>query len=91
MAGVAMEGRMFHIPSSSMDVGFVYACAAFQTPKMSLSQVQLSGANLRRVAIEPKATRAPIERPSASTFREEENIGEETTMKMDRCVPATPR
>ena len=81
MAGVAMEGRMFPIPSSSMDVGFVDACAAFLTPKMSLSQVRPSGANLHRVTIEPKATHAPIERPSASTFREEENIGEETSMK----------
>ena len=87
MAGVAMERRMFRIPSSSMDVGFVDACAAFLTPKMSLSQVRPSGANLRRVTIEPKATRAPIERPSASTFHEEENIGEETTMKMDLATP----
>ena len=39
MAGVAMEGRMFRIPSSSMDVGFIDACAAYLTPKMSLSQV----------------------------------------------------
>ena len=87
MADVAMEGRMFRIPSSSMDVGFVDACAAFLTPKMSLSQVRPSGANLRRVAIEPKTTRAPIERPSASTFREEETIAEATSMKMDLATP----
>ena len=87
MAGVAMEGRIFRIPSSSMDVGFVDACAAFLTPKMSLSQVRPSGANLHCVAIEPKATRAPIERPSVSTFREEENIGEETSMIMDLATP----
>ena len=47
IAGVAMEGRMFRIPSSSMDIGFIDVCAAHLTPKMSLSQVLPSGANLR--------------------------------------------
>ena len=71
-----MVDRIFGIPSSSNDVGFIDACAAYLTPKMSHSQVRPSGANLRRVAIEPKGTRAPTERPSASTFREEDNIAD---------------
>ena len=53
MAGVAMSGRIFRIPSSHVDVGFIDACAAFLTPKMALSQVRPSGCNLRRIAIEP--------------------------------------
>ena len=87
MAGVAMEGGMFRIPSSSMDVGFIDACASYLTPKMSLSQVRPSGANLRRVAIEPKPTRAPTERPSVSTYREEDNIAEATALKIDLVTP----
>ena len=78
---------MFRIPSSSMDVGFIDACAAYLTPKMSLSQVRPSGANLRRVAIEPKPTLAPTERPSASTYREEDNIAEATALKIDLVTP----
>ena len=87
MAGVAMEGRMFRIPSSSMVVGFIDACEAYLTPKMSLSQVRPSGANRRRVAIEPKPTRAPTERPSTSTYREEDNIAEATALKIDLVTP----
>ena len=87
MAGVAMEGCMFRIPSSSMDVGFIDACAAYLTPKMSLSQVRPSGANLRHVAIEPKPTREPPERPSASTYREEDNIAEATALKIYLVTP----
>ena len=87
MAGVAMVDRIFRIPSSSNDVGFIDACAAYLTPKMSLSQVQPSGANLRRVAIEPKATRAPTERPSASTFHEEDNIADASALKNDLVTP----
>ena len=87
MAGVAMEGRMFRIPLSSMDVGLINACAAYLTPKMSLSQVRPSGASLRRVAIEPKPTRSPTEGPSASTYREEENIAEATALKIDLVTP----
>ena len=78
---------MFRIPSSSMDVGFIDACAAYLTPKMSLSQVRPSGASTRRVAIEPKPTRSPTERPSASTYREEENIAEATALKIDLVTP----
>ena len=79
MAGVAMSGRMFRIPSTSLDVGFIDACAAYLTPKMSLSQVRPSGANLRCVAIEPTPTRALTERPSASTYREDDRIAEMNT------------
>ena len=86
MAGVAMTGRIFRIPSNSVDVGFIDACAAHLTPMMALSQVLPSGANLRRVAIEPTPTRAPPERPSASTYREDDNT-EATAMKMDLVTP----
>ena len=51
MAGVAIEGSMFHIPSTAVDTGSIDACAAFLTPKMALSQVLPSGSSLRRVAI----------------------------------------
>ena len=81
LAGVAMEGRIFRIPSSSLDVGFVDARTAHLTPKMSLSQVRPSGANLCRVAIEPKPTRTPIDRPSASSFLEEDNVA--SALKID--------
>ena len=37
MAGVAIEGRVFLIPSTAVDMGFIGACAAFLTPKMALS------------------------------------------------------
>ena len=60
---------------------------AYLTPKMSLSQVRPSGANLRRVAIEPKPTRTPTERPSTSTFLEEDNIAEATALKIDLVTP----
>ena len=79
---------MFRIPSSSMDVGFVDACAVHLTPKMALSQVLPSGANLRRVAIEPRPTRSPTERPSASTNRDEdENVPEASALQMDLVTP----
>ena len=88
MAGVAMEGCMFRIPSSSMDVGFVDACAVHLTPRMALSQVLPSGANLRRVAIEPRPTHSPTERPSASTYRDEdENVAEASALQMDLVTP----
>ena len=78
---------MFRIPSSSMDIGFIDACTAYLTLKMSLSQVRPSGANLRRVTIKPKATPAPIERPSASTYREEDNIAEASALEIDLVTP----
>ena len=87
IAGVAMEGRMFRIPSSSMDIGFIDACAAHLTPKMSVSQVLPSGANLRRVAIDPRPTRSPTQRPSTSTYRDDENVAEVSALKMDLVTP----
>ena len=87
MAGVDMVDRMFRIPSSSNDVGFIDACAAYLKPKMSLSHVRPSGANLRRVAIEPKVTRAPTERTSESNFREEDTIADASALQMDLATP----
>ena len=77
-----MSGRMFKIPSNSVDVGFIDACAAHLTPMMDLSQVLPSGANLRRVAIERTPTSAPPERPSASSYREDDTIAEATAMNL---------
>ena len=80
MAGVAIEGRVFRIPSTAMDTGFIDACAEFLTPKMALSQVLQSGSSLRCVAIQPKYQLAVPERPSASTFKEEENVADASTL-----------
>ena len=79
-----MTGRMFRIPSTSLDVGFIDACAAHLTPKMALSQVRPSGSSLRHVVIEPTPTRALTQRPSASTYREDDRIAE---MNTDLVVP----
>ena len=54
---------------------------------MDLSQVLPSGANLRRVAIEPPPTRAPPERPSASSYQEEDTTAKATAMNMDFVTP----
>ena len=72
MAGVAMETRLFRIHPSSRDTTFVEACAAFLTPKMSLSQVMPSGCHLRRVALPPANQPALSDRPSASDYPEEQ-------------------
>ena len=82
-----MSGRIFRIPSSHVDVGFIDACTAFLTPKMALSQVRPSGCNLRRVAIEPTPMRAPPERPSASSYQEEDRIDVATTLSTDLVTP----
>ena len=82
-----MSGRMFRIPSSHVDVGFIDACAAFLTPKMALSQVRPSGCNLCRVAIEPMPTCALPERPSASSYHEEDRIAVATTLSTDLVTP----
>ena len=87
IAGVAMQGHMFRIPSISMDIGFIDACAAHLTPKMSLSQVLPSGANLRRVTITSRPMRSPTQRPSTSTYRDEENVAEASALKMDLVTP----
>ena len=72
MAGVAMETRLFRIHPSSRDTTFMEACAAFLTPKMSLSQVMPSGCHLRRVALPPSNLLAVADRPSASDYPEEQ-------------------
>ena len=63
MAGVAMENRLFRIHPNDRDTPFMEACAAFLTPKMSLSQVMPSGcqppANLLAVADRPSASDYP--------------------------------
>ena len=87
MAGVAIEGRMFCIPSTSVDIGFIDACTAFLTPKMALSQVLPSGSSLRRIAIQPKDQLALPERPSASTFKEEENVADASALPIDLVTP----
>ena len=90
MAGVAIKGRVFRIPSTALDTAFIDACATFLTPKMALSQVLPSGCNLRRVAIQPKQQLAVSERPSASTFIEEETVVDPSTMQMALVTPALP-
>ena len=72
MAGVAMENRLFRIHPSTRDMPFMEACAAFLSPKMSLSQVMPSGCNLRRVAHPPSNLPAVADRPSASDYVEEQ-------------------
>ena len=88
MAGVAIEGRVFRIPSTALDTGSIDACAAFLTPKMALSLVLPSGSNLRRVAIQPKHQLAVPERPRASTFNEEETVVDPSTLQMALVTPA---
>ena len=88
MAGVAMENRLFRIVPNARDTPFIDACAAFLKPKMELSQVMLSGCNLRRVAIQPRNQGALPERPSASAFEEEQTVVDPTTVEMDLITPA---
>ena len=59
-------------PSNTRDTTFMEACAAFLTPKMSLSQVMPSGCHLRRVAQPPTNLPAVADRPSASDYPEVE-------------------
>ena len=86
MAGVAIEGHVFRIPSSARDTTFIDACAAFLTPKMTLSQVLPSGCNLRCITVQPRHQLAVPERPSASTYNEEENV-DPSTMQMALATP----
>ena len=72
MAGVAMENKLFRIHPNARDTPFMEACAAFLTPKMSLSQVMPSGCYLRRVAQPPSNLLAVADRPSASDYPEEQ-------------------
>ena len=68
MAGVAMENRR----PNARDTPFMEACAAFLTPKMSLSQVMPSGCHLRWVAQPPANLPAVADRPGASDYPEVE-------------------
>ena len=72
MAGVAMENKLFRIHPNARDTPFMEACAAFLTPKMSLSQVMPSGCQFRRVAQPPTNLPEVADRPSASDYPEEE-------------------
>ena len=87
MAGVAMENRLFRIVPNARDTPFIDACAAFLTPKMELSQVMPSGCNLRRAAIQPRNQIALPERPSASTFEEEQQVVDPATMEIELATP----
>ena len=87
MAGVAIENRVFRIVPSARDTPFIDACVAFLTPKMDLSQVMLSGCNLRRVGIPPRNQLAIPERPSASAFSEEQSVVDPATRQMDLATP----
>ena len=71
MAGVAMENKLFRIHPNARDTPFMEACAAFLTPKMSLSQVMPSGCHFRRVAQPSPDLLALTDRPSASDYQEE--------------------
>ena len=88
MAGVAIEKRLFRIPSCARDTTFIDACAAFLTPKMELSQVMPSGCNLRCFAFQPRNQLAVPERPSASAFSEDHSVVDPATMQMDLVTPA---
>ena len=87
MAGVAMENRLFRIVPNARDTPFIDACAAFLAPKMELSQVMPSGCNLHRVAIQPRNQIALPERPSASTFEEEQSVADPAAMKIELATP----
>ena len=87
MAGVAMENRLFRIVPNARDTPFIDSCAAFLAPKMELSQVMPSGCNLRRVAIQPRNQIAPPERPSASTFEEEQSVADPAAMEIKLATP----
>ena len=87
MAGVAIENRLFRIPSCARDTTFIDACAAFLTQKMELSQVMPSGCNLLRVAVQPRNQLAVPERPRASAFSEN-RVVDPATMQMDLVTPA---
>ena len=88
MAGVAIENRVFRIAPNARDTPFIDACAAFLTPKMNLSQVMLSGCNLRRVTLPPRNQLAVPDRPSASDFQEEQSVVDPADMQMALVTPA---
>ena len=87
MAGVAMENRLFRIHPNARDTPFMDACAAFLTPKMSLSQVMPSGCHLRRFAQPPANQLAVADRPSASDYPEVEEYIDPAEMRVAVTTP----
>ena len=87
MAGVAMENRLFRIHPNTRDTPFMDACAAFLTPKMSLSQVMPSGCLLRRFAQPPANQLAVADRPSASDYQEVEEVINPEEMRVAVTTP----
>ena len=87
MAGVAMETRLFRIHPNARDTPFMDACAAFLTPKMSLSQGIPSGCYLRRTAQPPRNQLAVADRPSASDYQE---VDEDIDPEEMRVAVTTP-
>ena len=87
MAGVAMENRLFRIHPNARDTPYMDACAAFLTPKMSLSQVMPSGCHLRRFAQPPANQLAVADRPSASDYPEVEESIDPEDMRMAVTTP----
>ena len=87
MAGVAMENRLFRIHPNARDTPFMDACAAFLTPKMSLSQVMPSGCHLRRFAQPPANQLAVADRPSTSDYPEVEEFIDPEDMRVAVTTP----
>ena len=87
MAGVAMENRLFRIHPNARDTPFMDACAAFLTPKMSLSQVMPSGCHLRRFAQPSTNQLAVADRPSASDYPEVEGTINPEDMRVAVTTP----
>ena len=55
--------------------------------KMNLSQVMPSGCNLHRVAVEPTNQLAEPQRPSASSYSEDQSVVDPAAMQMDLAIP----
>ena len=87
MAGVAMENRLFRIHPNARDTPFMDACAAFLTPKMSLSQVMPSGCHLRWFAQPPANQLAVADRPSVSDYPEVEEFIDPEDMRVAVTTP----
>ena len=87
MAGVAMENRLFRIHPNARDTPFMDACAAFLTPKMSLSQVMPSGCHLRRSAQPPRNQLAVADRPSVSDYPDIEGTINPEEMRVAVATP----
>ena len=81
------ETRLFRIHPNTRDTPFMDACAAFLTPKMSLSQVMPSGCNLRRSVLPPRNQLAVEDRPSASDYQEVEGNIDPEEMRVAVTTP----